>query len=157
MNLRIDNQQAHYPLDQSRIEALSRELATLAFRRIPTVCWSHITIILTDSNGIQSYKEAAFGYREVTDVVTLCYAPSPVDPAHEGELFINVERAFTFPKRPGWSAMHELALYIAHGFDHLTGADDDTPTEQKRMRRREQRWLRTPICRNILLALSQDT
>jgi probable rRNA maturation factor len=60
-----------------------------------------------------------------------------------GELFINVERAVRVaPRRADWSADRELALYLAHGLDHLTGADDHAPEERARMRRRELAWLK---------------
>ena len=32
-------------------------------------------------------------------------------------------------------------VVIAHGIDHLSGADDATPRERRRMHRRELRWL----------------
>jgi rRNA maturation RNase YbeY len=79
-----------------------------------------------------------------TDVITQRYTPIPGESAGLiGELFVNVERAHqAAPRRTGWSPDHELALYLAHGCDHLTGADDTTPRERARMRRRELAWLR---------------
>jgi len=153
MNLQIDNRQRRSGLNRKAIRHLAEELFRLSSRREPAVCWSDVTVVLTDDRGIQAYKEAAFGYREVTDVVTLRYAPSPADPGAEGEIFVNVQRAFSRPVRPGWTSAHELALYIAHGFDHLTGADDQTTEERQRMRRRELRWLRNPACRDAIAAL----
>jgi ssRNA-specific RNase YbeY (16S rRNA maturation enzyme) len=63
---------------------------------------------------------------------------------HSAEIFVNVERAVvTAQKRNGWSASKELALYIAHGCDHLiSGENDANAAERMRMRRRELRWLR---------------
>jgi ssRNA-specific RNase YbeY (16S rRNA maturation enzyme) len=48
----------------------------------------------------------------------------------------------------------ELALYIAHGFDHLSGADDDTPARRAAMRRTEMRWLAglQPEIKNLILS-----
>ncbi|MBQ3810327.1 MAG: hypothetical protein II839_05855, partial [Kiritimatiellae bacterium] len=40
-----------------------------------------------------------------------------------------------------WNADAELALYLAHGFDHLAGSDDATAAGYRAMRRRELRWL----------------
>lgn len=152
MNLQIDNRQKQHGVDRAIIRQLAAALFRLAHRREPDVCWSAVTVVLTDDQGIAAYKHAAFGYREVTDVVTLRYAPSPADPGTEGEIFVNVQRAFARPRRSGWSPIHELALYIAHGCDHLTGADDSTPADRRRMRRRELRWLRTPACRQAIAA-----
>ncbi len=100
--------------------------------------------MLTGDREIAAVKQKVFGYAEATDVIALRYAPTPTDPAAEAELFINVERAFRHPRWPGWTPARELALYIAHGFDHLAGANDDTPTARLHMRRRELRWLRQP-------------
>lgn len=153
MNLQIDNRQSRSRLDPKALRHLAGALGRLAFRREPADGWSGVTVVLTDDRGIQAYKEAAFGYREVTDVVTLRYSPSPADPGAEGEIFVNVQRAFARPCRTGWSPAHELALYIAHGFDHLTGADDHSPAERRRMRQRELRWLRSPACRDAITTL----
>ena len=38
-------------------------------------------------------------------------------------------------------ADYELALYMAHGFDHLSGAEDDTPEKKKAMLDTESAWL----------------
>jgi ssRNA-specific RNase YbeY (16S rRNA maturation enzyme) len=60
-----------------------------------------------------------------------------------GELYVNGDRAVAAaPPRAGWSPAKELMLYIAHGMDHLSGADDATPSERAAMRRRELGWIR---------------
>ena len=57
------------------------------------------------------------------------------------ELVINAERALAEGRRRAGGAARELALYLAHGMDHLAGRDDDTPARRRAMRRRETRWL----------------
>ena len=50
----------------------------------------------------------------------------PGDEAFSGDIIINLEQAVEEGfKRQG--AEYELALYLAHGIDHLSGATDDTP------------------------------
>jgi len=49
------------------------------------------------------------------------------------------------------NAADELALYLAHGCDHLSGANDRTLRERRRMRRRELLWL-AQARRNGLMA-----
>jgi len=153
MNLQIDNRQNFVKLDRAGLRQLVHLLATRALRGERGTAWSGITVVLTNDRGIQTFKQAAFGYREITDVVTLRYAPSPADPGIEGEIFINVQRAAAAPCRANWSPAHDLALYIAHGLDHLSGADDATPATRRRMRQRELRWLRTPPCRELIARL----
>lgn len=153
MKLEISNRQKHHRLRLTQIRKIAAQLFSMAQRREPLTRWGTITLVLTDDAEIADIKLAVFGYREVTDVVTLRYAPSPIDPGIEAELFINVQRAFSRPCRKGWSPLRELSLYIAHGFDHLTGAKDDTPIEQQRMRRRELRWINSS---DAIVELSAD-
>ena len=79
-----------------------------------------------------------------TDVITQRYDAMPGEPAGVyGELYVNVDQALRVaPKRRGWSPAKELLLYVAHGMDHLSGADDLNPRDYDRMRRRELRWLK---------------
>ena len=58
------------------------------------------------------------------------------------EIIVNAERAWLAgSRRRGWSPSRELALYIAHGCDHLNDERDTTPAGRRRMRRRELHWL----------------
>ncbi|MBN2301643.1 MAG: rRNA maturation RNAse YbeY, partial [Lentisphaerae bacterium] len=66
---------------------------------------------------------------------------------YDGEVIVNVQRALENidQKRvsySAWTSSDELALYIAHGYDHLSGEDDTSAENAARMRRRELRWLR---------------
>jgi rRNA maturation RNase YbeY len=97
---------------------------------------------------------AVFGDDDPTDVITMTYAPMPgMDVGASGELVVNIERAVeegTRRSRNGWTPAHELALYIAHGVDHLTGADDANPADRRRMRARELTWVRSAERRGLL-------
>ncbi len=157
MILRINNAQRFQPLHLPSVRRLAALLFRHTARRSPGIRWSTVTLVLTDDPGIAAVKHATFGVREITDVVTLCYAPSPADPGTEGEVFVNVQRAFSRPCRQGWSPARELALYIAHGMDHLTGADDQTPDERRRMRERERRWIAAPDCLDAIGRLAPPT
>ena len=116
----------------------------------PELARGAVTLILTGDDGIRCINAGVFGRDSVTDVITCSYDPVPgVEPDAEAELVVNVQRAVA-RARPGWPASRELALYIAHGCDHLTGADDATPDAAARMRRRELRWLREADARGLL-------
>ncbi|MDR2849907.1 MAG: rRNA maturation RNase YbeY [Verrucomicrobiota bacterium] len=106
--------------------------------------WREVTVHLLDDAAIAPVNRAILAHEGATDVITQRYEPIPGEPAGlVGELFVNVECACrAAPRRAGWSADHELALYLAHGCDHLSGADDGTPRERAAMRRRELAWLR---------------
>jgi len=145
MRIFLHNAQRRFKLDTAALKRLAAELASLAQARQPDEPpWREVTIHLLDDAGIAPINAAILAHDGATDVITQRYAPCPGEPdGLIGELFVNVERAATAaPHRAGWSADQELALYLAHGCDHLTGADDGMPAERARMRRRELAWLR---------------
>lgn len=99
-----------------------------------------------------------FGKSESTDVISLRYDPLPgFDSSGSGEVLVNVDLALVEGcrrrARANWSAAHELALYVAHGVDHLTGASDATPAGRRRMRARELNWVRSAERRGLLAGL----
>ena len=104
-----------------------------------------VTVILQQDDGSAEVHLAINGAEGATDVITQRYDAMPgEEPGIYGELYVNFEQAKrAVPKRRGWSAAKELLLYVAHGMDHLSGADDLTPAEYARMRRRELGWLKT--------------
>ena len=102
-----------------------------------------VTVILQDDAFSAEVHEAINGAEGPTDVITQRYdaMPGEAEGVH-GELYVNVDQALRVaPKRRGWSPAKELLLYVAHGMDHLSGADDLTPKDYDRMRRRELGWL----------------
>jgi len=156
MRISLHNAQRRFKLDTAALKRLALALAGLAQaqsnrwhatsgRVSPSATpWQEVTIHLLDDAGIAPVNAAIMSHEGATDVITQRYEPCPGEPdGLIGELFVNVERAIlAAPRRAAWSADRELALYLAHGFDHLTGADDGTPADRARMRRREQAWLK---------------
>jgi len=98
--------------------------------------------VLVDDEGITQTNREYFRKNRPTDVISFRYDPVPGESAaFSGDLIVNVERAAAVgPAHNGVD--YELALYIAHGFDHLTGADDATEAQRKHMRATETTWLR---------------
>lgn len=107
----------------------------------PDSAWAEISIVLVDDAGIHVLNQQFMERDEVTDVLSFDYAPLPGETdTPSAEIVVNVERARHVGPRYG-GVERELALYIAHGCNHLTGADDSTIRDRERMRRRERRWL----------------
>ena len=106
--------------------------------------WHEVVVHLVRDAASDDLHRAIMGIAGATDVITQAYdAIPPEPPGLSGELFVNVDRARrAAPQRRGWSAAKELLLYIAHGRDHLSGADDHAPRDYAAMRRRELGWLR---------------
>jgi rRNA maturation RNase YbeY len=104
--------------------------------------WSEVCIVLVDNEGITQTNREYFGKNLPTDVISFRYDPVPGETtAWSGDLMVNVDRAaLVGPEHKGCD--YELALYVAHGFDHLTGAEDDTDAKRNKMRSTETAWLR---------------
>ena len=103
-----------------------------------------VTVILQDDAFSAEVHAAINGAAGPTDVITQRYEPLPGEaPGIYGELYVNCDRALqaAAPRR-GWSPARELMLYVAHGMDHLAGADDLDERGYRAMRRRELGWLR---------------
>lgn len=137
-------------------------LASRLMRMAPDTAWNAVTVILTDDAGIAAHNKACFGRAGATDVISCRYARTPGEHGPDGEVIVNVERALTMGRRlgrrrgDGWGPGLELALYIAHGFDHLSGASDRTARLRSRMLRRERSWLAAPALRDHACRLVQS-
>ena len=126
--------------------ALRAAAEAFAERSSARVCvpFRSVVVVLQDDALSAEVHRAINGAAGATDVVTQRYDPMPGEaPGVYGELYVNVDQALrAAPRRRGWSAAKELLLYVAHGMDHLSGADDLTSAGYARMRRRELAWLR---------------
>ena len=102
-----------------------------------------VTVILQDDAFSAEVHLAINGAEGATDVITQRYDAMPGEAEGiYGELYVNTDQALRVaPKRRGWTPAKELLLYVAHGMDHLSGADDLKPRDYDRMRRRELNWL----------------
>ena len=109
-----------------------------------------VTVVLQDDDFSAEVHLAINGAEGPTDVITQRYDAMPGEAEGVyGELYVNVDQALRVaPKRRGWSPAKEHLLYVAHGMDHLSGADDLKPRDYDRMRRRELNWLREMEKRN---------
>ncbi len=112
-----------------------------------------VTIVLQDDAASAEAHEAINGAAGATDVITQGYDALPGEaPGVYGELYVNVDQAIRVaPKRASWSAAKELLLYVAHGMDHLSGADDLDEKGYRQMRRRELGWLKALALSVLLL------
>lgn len=106
-----------------------------------------VSISLQDDAMSDAAHRAVMGVEGATDVITQRFDPIPPEPPGVyGELCVNCDMALRAggaiaKSRKAWSPAKELLLYVAHGMDHLSGADDASPGERAAMRRRELGWL----------------
>ena len=108
------------------------------------VPFREVAVVLQGDARSAEAHAAINGAEGPTDVITQRYDAMPgEEPGVYGELYVNVDQAVrAAPRRRGWSPARELLLYVAHGMDHLSGADDADDAGYRRMRRRELGWLR---------------
>ena len=126
---------------------LKRAAAFFAARsraRIGGQRWNEVTVLLVRDAESDEAHRAIMGVGGATDVITQAYGSIPPEPEGLcGELIVNTDQALrAAPKRRGWSPAKELLLYVAHGMDHLSGADDHSERGYLAMRRRELAWIR---------------
>ena len=114
-----------FGLSRGELKAAAEFFAGLSSARVRTP-FRGVAVVLQNDAESDAVHQAVMGVAGATDV----------------EIYVNCERAVSAaPRRRGWSAAKELLLYVAHGMDHLSGADDMTPSDYARMRRRELRWI----------------
>ncbi|MGN0827841.1 MAG: rRNA maturation RNase YbeY [Kiritimatiellia bacterium] len=127
------------PLDTPDIRRAAAYFAARAQRRMhANPAWESLTLVLMDDRSISEVNAAIMGHEGPTDVITQRYDPLPGEPPGlVGELYINLDETARHA-----TPAHEFLLYLAHGCDHLSGADDSTPSDRLKMRRRELGWIR---------------
>lgn len=135
---------AAFGVARAEVKAAAEFFAERSRSRVGGV-WHEVTVHLVRDAGSDAMHRAIMGVAGATDVITQAYdAIPPEPPGLFGELFVNTDQALrAAPSRRGWSPARELLLYIAHGMDHLSGADDHSERGYLAMRRRELAWLRS--------------
>ena len=130
-------------LTRAQVKAAAAYFARRSSQRVG-MPFRAVTVILQDDAFSAEVHAAINGVEGPTDAVTQRYDAMPGEaPGVYGEVYVNCDRALTAaPHRRGWSPARELLLYVAHGMDHLSGADDLSPREYDAMRRRELSWLK---------------
>jgi len=141
MKTTLINNQSLQTLNQPALKKLIANLSKCLEQADLETVWQEVTLVLTDDVGITHTNREFFGKNHPTDVISFRYEPIPGEEDQAtGDLIVNVECALREgPEHDG--ANEELALYIAHGFDHLSGSGDDTPKKRAAMLRTEKQWL----------------
>ena len=145
MTIEINNLHPRRQVQRYNVEMFLQFLLSKTHRRDPHGPWQELSVVFTDDVQMTELHERLMGDPTSTDVMAVRYDSAPFPGATEaGELMVNIDRALQAWPGHGQShdAHRELALYLAHGMDHLSGADDSTEPGRRSMRQRELRWLR---------------
>ena len=120
-----------------------------------------VSLAVVTDRRIEELNRAWLSHEGPTDVITYELAdaadgPGPSGPRSAsgsrgpaaaddvfGEIVISADRALEEAKRRGLDPARELVLYAVHGMLHLSGYDDLTTADARRMHRRETAVLRT--------------
>jgi rRNA maturation RNase YbeY len=144
MIIAITNLQSIKRLQHAALRRLLRFLVNRAYQTDAiSALGFQLSVVITDNLHIRRLSRRYFKRDDPTDVIAFNYRRAPLTrDGIAGEIVVNLERALEYGRgRSGCD--RELALYLAHGCDHLSGATDASPEERRRMRRRELRWLQT--------------
>lgn len=146
MKIAVTNKQTQSRPNKRAIRLLMERLMSLAASDRDCTEWNDLTVVLVDDEMIRQVKHDHFGRLEVTDVVSVSYDALPGEcTGRDADIVVNVQQALREGEARGrqgdWSCDWELALYMAHGCDHLCGGRDDDSRGRAAMRRREMKWL----------------
>jgi len=115
---------------------------------------NELSLVLVSNDGIIEINKKHLRRDHITDVISYLLPSFPGEKnLPSGEIFVNIQLASNAKGRKGWNRSRELALYIAHGIDHLAGEDDADRRGYLRMRRRELAWLRLAGEKGLLKGL----
>lgn len=132
-----------FSLSRKELKSAAKLFATLSSKRVGGY-WHEVVVYLGDDRESDEMHQAIMNIAGATDVITQAYdAIPPEKPGIFGELFVNTDQALReAAKRKKQSPKKELLLYVAHGMDHLSGADDHSEKGYLAMRRRELNWIK---------------
>lgn len=93
-----------------------------------------VTVVLTGEPGIKKLNHRFFSKNSATDVIAFDLAQPGTAP--EGkicEIYVCLPEARKAALRLGHGTGKELRILIAHGLLHLSGMDDSSPSDKKKM------------------------
>ncbi|MHC2070329.1 rRNA maturation RNase YbeY [Bremerella sp. T1] len=98
-----------------------------------------VGIAVVDNTEIHEFNNRFLQHDYPTDVIT--FPMDDDDGFLSGEIMISAEYAAEEAQQHGWTAEHEMTLYVVHGCLHLTGYDDHSDEDRAEMRRLEKHYL----------------
>ena len=125
---------------------LFRQIARLLLGELLTLEKFELGVHLVRAPEMTRINETFLQHEGATDVITFDYADhaSRLTPhTLHGELFICHDVAVSQAREFRTSWPSELVRYLVHGVLHLQGFDDHRPADRRKMKREENRLLRT--------------
>jgi probable rRNA maturation factor len=141
MVVRVTNAQREAPVALPRMQRLARRAVRSLQIRTPGL----LAITFITGRRIRALNRRFLRHDWETDVLSFRYeAPPRRDPrVPVGEILIAPRQARRYARTHDIPYEQELARYVVHGLLHWLGEEDATAKQQQRMRRMEDRLLRT--------------
>lgn len=105
------------------------------------VSHAEVRVAFVDDDCIHQANRQFLGHDQPTDV--LSFPDNQQAGPLGGDIMVSTETAIRQSNHYGWSAQHELLLYIIHGVLHLIGYEDLDDDARKIMRDREIHYLKS--------------
>ena len=100
----------------------------------------HLNVIFCTDEALLAINKRFLNHNYYTDIIT--FPLSSKGQAIEAELYISVDRVKENAKKQGTRFSTELHRVLFHGCLHLTGYNDKSSQQIKRIREREDHYLR---------------
>jgi probable rRNA maturation factor len=122
-----------------------RRIGRHLLRHLPCTSGHEVGVYLVEREEISRINWTFLRHAGPTDVITFDHRPeSGCAVSHlYGEIYICPEEAQSNAHRFHTAWPEELVRYLVHGILHLQGLDDATPSERRKMRRHENKWLKS--------------
>ena len=133
--IEISDEQKILSVDKSQL----RRTVEHVLRDMKVSKWSVSLAILEDA-GIERLKEAYFGRREVTDVISFDFREGK-EGKLECEIVVNTECAVRVAGERSGDPHAELNLYVVHGLLHQLGYNDQELRDSQIMHEKEDELL----------------
>jgi len=99
-----------------------------------------VSLVFTTSRFIHGVNRRFLKHDHPTDVITFPLRDSEGTP---DEIYVNLDYARSQARQFGVTVRDEVRRLIVHGCLHLLGYDDHRPSDRKRMKEREDRYVGT--------------
>jgi len=152
MNILIANRHTRIRIAESQLRGWIAFFMTKASAMNRARTWIECSLVVTGDRDMIKLNEQVLGHEGTTDVITFTYrsAPGETPGGWRGEIVVNIEEAARAAAERGLPLANEMALYVAHGCQHLAGANDDTRVRRSAMQRRQTRWLREAARKKLI-------
>jgi len=141
---------------------LFRQIGLTLLKDLCAVKQAELGINLVAASEMQRLNETFLHHTGSTDVITFDYSehtspvPNPVVMVH-GEIFLCVDEAILQARQFRTTWQSELVRYLIHGVLHLLGHDDHLAVARRRMKREENRLLKSLSSRFALSRLARKS